>query len=435
MIPPVNASPAIRVPSLIKRNITLFALSQSFTGAGMQFTYAFGPLMVIALTGSASLAGLAVGVIGLSRFFVAYPVGQVADRLGRKPAILLGLLLALIGAVVAGISMSFHSFAVLVIGLTIFGMGMSAAQQLRVAATDMFLPQHRAQALGYVAMGSLVGLVVAPLVVTFAESAAQRLGQSPLALPWFMLPALILSGMALISFVRPDPKEIGMSLERYYPGYRAPPPLPDDHPKFSAMRLLKDARLRLAIVANTAAQGNMSIVMVLTSLVLSHHGHSLSAIAFAHMFHSAGMFAFTIPLGRLSDRIGRDAVMFPGVALALVGASLVAFTGMWWSVTLGTFLVGLGWAAANVAATALIADHFETQERGRAIGVNESFAGGISVATALVTGPLIEWSGLPATGAIAVIVSLPPLLMLLMPTPRGARTAPGAAPEESRAAE
>ena len=61
----------------------------------------------------------------------------------------------------------------------------------------------------------------------------------------------------------------------------------------------------------------------------------------------------------------------------------------------------------------LIADHAETAERGRAIGVNDSFAGGITVVTALVTGPLIEWSGLPAAGLTAVLVALVPLLMLV----------------------
>ncbi len=434
MSPPASVSPAIRVPSLIKRNVTLFALSQSFTGAGMQLAYGFGPLMVIALTGSASLAGIAVGVIGFSRFLVAYPVGKITDTYGRKPGILLGLVLALIGSVIVGLSMGMHSFAALVIGLTIFGMGMNAAQQLRVAATDMFLPHHRAQALGYIAMGSLLGLVVSPLVVSFAETMAQRLGQDPLALPWLMLPALIVGGMVLILFVRPDPKAIGMALERYYPGYKPPPALPEDHPIFRVGTLLRQPRLRLAIVANSAAQGNMSIVMVLIALVLSHHGHSLTAIAVSQMFHSSGMFAFTIPLGKLCDRYGRDAVMFPGVATALVGASLVAFTGMYWSVTLGAFLVGLGWAGANVAATAMIADHFATQERGRAIGVNESFAGGISVVMALVTGPLIEWSGLPATGAAAVLVSLPPLLMLLAPAGRR-DVAETRASETGRAAE
>jgi MFS family permease len=154
----------------------------------------------------------------------------------------------------------------------------------------------------------------------------------------------------------------------------------------------------------------MSIVMVLTSLVLAHHGHSLAAIAFSHIFHSLGMFAFTIPLGKLADRLGRDKVMFPGVAITLLGAGMVTFTPGFVTITLGTFLVGLGWAAANVAATALIADHAHTQQRGRAIGVADSLAGAVSVLTALVIGPLIEWMGLPAAGLAAVLVAAVPLL-------------------------
>ena len=70
-------------------------------------------------------------------------------------------------------------------------------------------------------------------------------------------------------------------------------------------------------------------------------------------------------------------------------------------------------AAANVAATALIADHVETAERGRAIGINESCSGATSVVMAMVTGPLIQWSGLPTAGWVAVLVSVPPLAMLL----------------------
>src|SRR5262245_33535020 len=360
--------PIGRIPRLIKRNTALFALSQSFTGTGMSLAYGIGPLMVIALTGSASLAGLSVGLIGLSRFLVSYPIGKITDAYGRQPGILLGLTLALIGAVALGLAMGWHSFTVLVGGMLIFSMGMNAAQQLRVAATDMFPPQLRAQALGYVALGSLLGLVLSPLLVSFAEGVAHAHGHAALGLPWLLLPVLIVSGMILIAFVRPDPKEIGMQLERYYPGY-TPPPRSSAVPAstFSVRGLLAYAPTRLAIVANCAAQGNMAIVMVLTSLVLAHHGHSLSAIAFSHMFHSIGMFAFTIPLGWLADRVGRNIVMYPGVVVSLIGAGLVTFTGGYLAVTLGTFLVGLGWAAANVAATALIADHAETRERGRAI--------------------------------------------------------------------
>src|SRR5262245_56670360 len=393
---PVSPPAAFRVPGLIKRNTALVALSQSFAGAGMPLAYGIGPLMVVALTGSASLAGLSVGLFGLSRFLVSYPVGKVTDAYGRKPGIYLGLAIALIGAVMVGLSMGLRSVTVLVAGMLVFGMGMAAAHQLRVAVTDMFPPQLRAQALGYLALGSLAGLMISPLLVGLAEVVAPGLGHDPLALPWLLLPVLIILGMVIVAFVHPDPKEIGTQLDRYYPGYSPPRSVASADSEFSALSLLRHAPTRLAIVSNCAAQANMSIVMVLTSLVLAHHGHSLTAIALSHMFHTAGMFAFTIPLGTLADRIGREQVMYPGVATALVGAGLVTFTPAFWSVTLGTFLVGVGWAAANVAATALIADHVDTEERGRAIGVNDSFGGAASVLAALATGPLVEWYGLPA---------------------------------------
>lgn len=397
----------------------LFALSQSFTGAGMSFAYGLGPLMVVSLAHSASLAGLSVSLIGLSRFLVSYPIGKITDTYGRKPGILLGLVLALAGSVTLGLSMTLHSLAVFIAGLLVFAMGMNAAQQLRVAATDMFLPHMRARALGYIAMGSMAGLVISPLVVFGAETIANRTGMEALSLPWLFLPMLILVGMSLIAFIRPDPKEIGENLHRYYEGYVPPPRLLETNPStFRAASLLRHRPTLLAIVANSAAQGNMSIVMVLTSLMLAHHGHGIGAIAASHMFHTAGMFAFTIPLGKLADRIGYGKVMVPGVAVALAGAALVTFTDLYASITLGTFLVGIGWAATNVASTALIANQTETAQRGRAIGVNDSFAGAMTVVAALATGPLIEWSGLPAAGIAAVMIAMVPLAMAIMPQKR-----------------
>ncbi|NQV57891.1 MAG: MFS transporter [Rhodospirillales bacterium] len=425
------APKAFRAPKIIKRNVTLFALSQSFNGAGIQLAYGFGPLMVLSLTGETNLAGLTVGIIGLSRFLIAYTAGRITDQYGRKPGILLGLVLALVGGQIIGTSMIMNSITMFVIGLLIFGMGMNAAQQLRVAATDMFPPSRRAQALGYVALGSLVGLIVTPSLVTYAQWISDRTELPALGLPWFMLPGLIIPGMMLIYFVRPDPKEIGMNLEKYYPGYVRPKQGPKKTGKFRPTDLLRSSDTRIAIISNCAAHGNMSIVMVLTSLVLSHHGYSLPAIAFSHMFHSAGMFAFTIPLGRLADRWGRQRVMLWGVATAFSGAAFVAFTSWYATVTLGTFLVCLGWAAANVAATALIADRAETQERGRAIGTADSFAGATSVVMALITGPLIENYGLPMTGLVAAAIALPPLVLILMTRGKGNSLAPEQAPESA----
>ena len=401
-----------RIPALIKRNTALLALSQSFIGAGTQLAYGIGPLMVIAVTGSASLAGLTVGLFGVSRFLVAYPAGKITDHYGRKPGILFGQGLALVGTALTGFAMLAGSAVWLSVGMVIFTMGVSAGQQLRVAATDMYPPRMRGLALGFVATGSLIGIALSPLVMWLAEIVGQRTGYAAIGLPWLMLPVLILAGMVLVQFVRPDPKEIGMNLQLYYPDYTPPPrPPAGEGREFSSWALLRHAPTRLAIVCNGAGQGNMAIVMVLTSLVLAHHGHSLTASAVSHMFHAAGMFAFTIPLGWAADRFGREWVMYPGVAVTLAGALFVAFAEGFIAVTVGTFLVGLGWCAANIASTAFLADHVETEHRGRAIGVSETGAGAMTLLAAVVTGPLVEWASLPAAGLAAALIAVVPLAM------------------------
>jgi MFS family permease len=403
----------IRIPALIKRNMALFALSQSFTGAGMQFVYGLGPLMIVGVSGSPDLAGLSVALIGLSRFLVSYPMGKITDNYGRKRGILLGLALALFGTLVVGFAQDWRNLWLLIFGILIFGMGMNAAQQMRVGATDMVPQRLRGQALGYIALGTFAGLILSPAVVNLSERLAQASGSDPMALPWLMLPVLIIVGAVLVHYVKPDPKEIGQNLGDYYPGYVEPPHPAGKAANFSTMGLLRHPPTRLAIACNAAGQGNMSIVMVLTSLVLAHHGHSLTAIAWAHLFHSAGMFAFSIPIGKLCDRVGRGKVMYPGVIMTMVGAAMVGLTSGYVAITFGTFLVGLGWAAANVASTAMLADEVETAARGRAIGTNDSFAGGASLVLSLITGPLVAYAGLPAAGIFAALVAAVPLLMAL----------------------
>ena len=171
--------------------------------------------MVVALTGSASLAGLTVALFGFSRFLVAYPVGKITDTYGRKPGIQLGLGLSLVGTIIVGVAMLLHGIAALVVGILIFGMG-STLRSRCVAAADMFPPRLRAMAL-IRRHRFAIGLVISPVLMWISEIIASHTGLEPIALPWLMVPTLILVGMILVTFVRPDPKEIGINPERYYP--------------------------------------------------------------------------------------------------------------------------------------------------------------------------------------------------------------------------
>ena len=130
---------------------------RAFGGIPPLIKRGIGPLMVIAVTGSASLAGLTVGLFGISRFLVSYPVGKITDTYGRKPGILFGQGLALVGSFVSGLAMLQGSAVGLTLGMIIFTSGISAGQQLRVAATDMYLPRQRGLALGFTARSACRG--------------------------------------------------------------------------------------------------------------------------------------------------------------------------------------------------------------------------------------------------------------------------------------
>jgi MFS family permease len=401
-------------PGIVKRNTLLLAASQAFVGIGNQMVPTLGAIIVARLLGAGHLAGMAASTLGVSRFLVSYPIGRVADGYGRRVAIVLGLLLGLAGAMGTGLSVLLGSFALFLISILVFGAGVSASYQLRVAAADMYPPSQRAQGLGSVLTGSLVGALGAPVVITVAQAWSRALDLDPLALTWILVPTFIVPGIGLVLAVQPDPKEIAANLERYYPGYRPPRrQRTDGTPATGVLGFVSDPRLQVAFAASFAAQGNMSMIMAFTSLALEHHGHPLPAISVAVTIHVIGMFGFSLPLGWLTDRMGREAVMLLGFLFLAGGSILVPATSHYWIIVTGTFTVGLGWSAATVAATAVIADATHASERGRAIGANDTASAAAAIALPLLAGPAVELFGLSALGILGVSLVVPPFGLFL----------------------
>ena len=430
-VPQAPATPAARaagdraraVPPVVRRNTLLLATSQAIVGAGTQMIPSLGAIMALQLGGSAALVGLASGLLGVSRFLVAYPIGQLTDRRGRVVGILTGQAVSLVGALLLGACIVAGSFPLFVVGMIVFGLGVGAGQQLRLAAADMFLPARRAEGLGYVLTGSLIGVLGGPVLIAVAEWAGVRFGVPTVAVAWWLVPALILPSMALVARVRPDPREIARHLSRYYPGYTPPPApaVPVDAP-VGLLAWLRYSPTRTAYVALATAQGSMAVMMTITPVALSHHGHTLTAISVSVALHVVGMFGFSLPLGRLSDRIGRRATMLAGTAVCAAGALLVPLSPDYVVATAGIFLGGVGWSAATVAATARIADVVPAEARGRAVGAGDTLAGITSVVCPLLAGPAVLAYGMGAVVPLVLLQLIPAALLLLRP---GGRDDPG----------
>ncbi len=415
--PAVSAKPSI--PPVIRRNTILIAASQVSTGMGMGLLPTLGALMVFQMLGSTALAGTAAVIQGIARFAVAYPAGAIADRYGRKPAMVAGLLVAGVGALVVGTSVAINSFPLLVVGVFIFAMATGGSMQMRVAATDMYPPSRRAEGLGYILTGSIAGSIGKAGLIAFAAAVAGRLNLDPFALAWWLVPVVLLPALLMVSRIRPDPKEIALNLAQYYPGADLRPVHRSRRaaagmPTGTGFRAyLRDFTKLTVFISHFAVQGNMSMIMVVASLTLAHHGHDLPAIAFSSMLHSLGMHAFSIPIGWLTDRAGRRAVMLTGLLLAALGTVLIAITGDFWIITLGFFLVGFGWCGIHVAGTVLLADTSAPAERARVIGSNDTFSGAANLVLALAAGPVLGFVGMDAIALIGIGLMVVPLLMIL----------------------
>ena len=410
-----------RIPPLIKRNTLLLSSSQGIAGIGNQMIPTLTAIMIEQLLHSAVLTGLGYSALGMSRFLVAYPLGLVSDRHGRKVALQIGLTTGVVGALGLATAQVFQSFPLFALTLIIFGLGVGAAQQLRLAAADMFPPSRRAEGLGYVLTGSLVGAMGGPVLIAAAQAAAPVLHLDPIAVAWGLVPLLLLPTMVLVSLVRPDPREIAANLARYYPGY-APRATAAAPPADRGLRsLFADRRRRVAYGASATAHGTMAMMMAMTPLSLAHHGHTLSEISLSVALHVIGMFAFSLPIGRLTDVLGRRRVMLVGLLVTAFGALLVPLTPDYWIATLGLFLVGLGWSGVNVSSTAMIADASGPLERGRAIGANDTFSGAASVVLPLLAGPLVALAGPPILAVVGVGLAIGPAWLVAASEETGPR--------------
>ncbi len=398
------------IPALIRRNTLYFALAQAMQGAGMQVAITVSALMVVALLGSSAWAGIGGAILGISRLIAAYPVGRITDTFGRRPGMMAGLALGLIGSLVLSLAMPMDSFVVFLIGMGFLGLGVGAVTQLRVAAADMYPPARRAEGLGWVLTGSVVGAFVGPIIMGAAALIAEETGFDEIAISWTLVPIGIVPAMIMVLLVRPDPKQIALELSKYWPGHTEPSADQEAPTAGGAdfKTFVADPIKQVTFAAYAVAQGTMSMMMVMTPLVMRESGLSLTMISFAVSLHVVGMFAFSVPMGRMADRLGRKRLMFAGLLIEAVGAVLVPVTGAFLIITAGLFLVGFGWSAVNVGGTTLLADTTAPDERGRAIGANDTFAAALSFGAPLAGGFIAAATSLMTVGVVGAVMVLVP---------------------------
>ena len=112
------------------------------------------------------LIGMAIGVYGLTQALLQIPFGYLSDRFGRKPILIIGLLIFLLGSVVAA---NASNIIFVIIGRALQGGGAISAVLMAFLA-DSILEDNRAKANAFVGfqigVAFMLSLIIGPIITS-----------------------------------------------------------------------------------------------------------------------------------------------------------------------------------------------------------------------------------------------------------------------------
>lgn len=349
--------------------------------------------------GAAVVMGAAIGAALLSRLMVAR---------GRRAGISAGYLIGVIGALAATVAIVQHSIVLLLVATVLIGFGNSSNQLSRYVAADLVPVSRRASSIGLVVWSATVGAVLGPNLVEWAGQVGEGLGL-PLLAGAYLLPIVFVGSAAILSFVllRPDPYTLADHTDdEDVEGLAARIPL---------STILARPHVPAAVVALVAVQTVMVLIMTMTPLHMTDHGHGLAAVGFVISGHTFGMFALSPISGRLTDRFGSTAVVLAGLGVSALAAILSAVAppdgGPLLFVAL--FLLGYGWNLGYVAGSTLLTHGLSLPERTRLQGLTDGLIWSSAAAASLGSGVVVAVAGFTALGILGAALVVVPVWLVL----------------------
>lgn len=398
-----------------RRTVLVLSLGQVLGGIAFGATVSLGALLAADISGNDALSGLATASVTLGAAACAIPLARLAARVGRRRALTLGNLFALVGIAVVILAASLRVFPLLLVGILLIGAGNAGNLQSRFAATDLAAPQHRGRDLSIVVWSTTIGGVAGPLLLGPGEIVGQAVGMPPQTGSYLF--SFVAQCAALVLYIvalRPDPLLAAQRLAKASAAVAGTAVA--DRPRVA----------RYAIFAIAGSHVVMASVMAMTPVHLSHMAHGAGGMApspadvsalvgITIALHVGGMYALSPVFGVLADRWGRLQVVLLGQVLLAGALGFAVFTGTEaWGVMVALILLGLGWSAATVAGAALLTEASAPELRTRRQGRSDSLMSLSAAAGSVLAGVVLanfQYAGLGVAAFVLVIaiVALAPL--------------------------
>lgn len=313
----------------------LFILLSSITLFFSSFYLLFPtlPLYVEHIGGTQEEVGIIVGIFTLSSVLFRPLAGKIADSAGRKSMLLGGALIFLIAPF---LYITACTIWVLLLVRIFHGLGIAAFATAAIAMIgDISPPHRRGEAFGVFGMAAALALSVSPAIGTnLLDAYSFR--------EVFLLEAL-LAGIALL---------LGILVKETH-----------ENKKSNVDKSIKGAILpSMVILFCTITYGSIVAFLPFFARNITNYG-------LFYTFYALSSIIIRIPIGRISDRVGRATIIIPGMIILSISLILLSTAHSLVLLIGSGILYGIGFNSVYPVLTALLVDRVPEEVRARGLSL------------------------------------------------------------------
>lgn len=353
--------------------------------------------------------GLLVATYAVCQLVSGPLLGQLADRMGRKPLLLVSQLGTLIGFIVLG---GATSLTTVFVSRAIDGITAGNLSLAQAYVSDVTAKENRAKAFGIIGIAFGIGFLVGPAISGYLSQfghrypiyAAQGLSALSIVATTVLLPRA--KPQLQEGPVGPGGRRLSLLSWRRYAEYFARPEL--------ATLLYQFFAFAFAFAAFTSG------FALFAERRLSWHGEPFGAKHVGYVFAYAGFLGIIFQgglVGRLVKRFGEVKLTRAGFASFSASYAILAFVHrvpeLLGSATLSSF----GQASLRPALTAQITQNSRSDEQGVVLGITQSLTSVAQIVAPILTGFLIGQGLLSAWAWMAALAAAIGLLLNLRQKP------------------
>lgn len=352
-------------PSQISTIILLLAASVALMMTGFGIIMPIFPRRLAEFGAGVEALGIMTMAFALTQMIASPVAGGLADRLGRKPMILVALIAFVLANLAYLVANSAAAFIIIRAVAGGFTAGLFPAAMGVVA--DIVPEKERARWIGIVMGGYGAGFVFGPVLGGLLYDSWGY--SSPFLASAAMALLALIAAFVLVPETRPAAvrRRDALRLRREQAITQAPDP--------SVWDILPRPLYFFLALLLVDFIGNFAFAYVEPQMVFYiYNSLNWTTAQFGLVVGGYGlaMMLGQVFLGQVSDRFGRKPVIVAGMALNLLLYPGMAFIGDFWTLFGVAVLAGLGMALLSPALSALYLDITQPQYRSRILGIKGS---------------------------------------------------------------